>query len=142
MIPPDGEAHWNLDDVALLVTRTQRQVDNHEFTDALHSIDHAVWYAEEARRNVVAAMRAVGETWTTIGTVLDVSRQSAEQRFGDHVRRKLGTNETTDRQLAAPVPVDDGQEGTFTCPKCGRVQFILDGLHDAEADAEVCQACA
>jgi hypothetical protein len=100
MIPPDGEAHWNLDDVALLVTRTQRQVDNHEFTDALHSIDHAVWYAEEARRNVVAAMRAVGATWTTIGTVLDVSRQSAEQRFGDHVRRKLGTNETTEQQLA------------------------------------------
>lgn len=39
--------------------------------------------ASEDLRNAVAQARANGESWGTIGMVLGVSRQAAQQRFRD-----------------------------------------------------------
>lgn len=39
--------------------------------------------AEAELRAAVAAARAAGDSWAIIGAALDVSRQAAQQRFGD-----------------------------------------------------------
>jgi hypothetical protein len=39
--------------------------------------------ANHALRRAVADARAAGESWTVIGAALDISRQAAQQRFGD-----------------------------------------------------------
>jgi len=43
--------------------------------------------AEARLRSAVAEARAHGETWGMIGTILGVSRQAAQQRFGDADKR-------------------------------------------------------
>jgi tellurite resistance protein len=43
--------------------------------------------AEARLRAAVAEARANGETWSLIGMVLGVSRQAAQQRFGDADKR-------------------------------------------------------
>jgi hypothetical protein len=43
--------------------------------------------AEARLRSAVADARANGETWGMIGMVLGVSRQAAQQRFGDADKR-------------------------------------------------------
>lgn len=40
--------------------------------------------AEQALREAVRAARAAGDSWTVIGAALDISRQAAQQRFGQH----------------------------------------------------------
>lgn len=39
--------------------------------------------AENELRTAVGAARAAGDSWTVIGAALDVSRQAAQQRFGN-----------------------------------------------------------
>lgn len=43
----------------------------------------AVAAADAELRAAVRAAREAGESWTVIGAALDVSRQAAQQRFGD-----------------------------------------------------------
>ncbi len=38
--------------------------------------------AEQEMREAVRAARAAGDSWTVIGAALDISRQAAQQRFG------------------------------------------------------------
>jgi hypothetical protein len=40
--------------------------------------------AEQELREAVRAARAAGDSWTVIGAALDISRQAAQQRFGQH----------------------------------------------------------
>ena len=40
--------------------------------------------AEQEMREAVRAARAAGDSWTVIGAALDISRQAAQQRFGQH----------------------------------------------------------
>jgi hypothetical protein len=40
--------------------------------------------AEQELREAVRAAREAGDSWTVIGAALDVSRQAAQQRFGQH----------------------------------------------------------
>ena len=40
--------------------------------------------AERELREAVSAARAAGDSWTVIGAALDISRQAAQQRFGQH----------------------------------------------------------
>lgn len=39
--------------------------------------------AERDLRDAVRAARAAGDSWTVIGAALDISRQAAQQRFGE-----------------------------------------------------------
>ena len=39
--------------------------------------------AEQELREAVRAARAAGDSWTVIGAALDISRQAAQQRFGE-----------------------------------------------------------
>ncbi|NNM45234.1 hypothetical protein [Knoellia koreensis] len=39
--------------------------------------------AEQDLRDAVRAARAAGDSWTVIGAALDISRQAAQQRFGE-----------------------------------------------------------
>ncbi|WP_260439731.1 hypothetical protein [Humibacillus xanthopallidus] len=39
--------------------------------------------AEKELREAVRAARAAGDSWTVIGAALDISRQAAQQRFGE-----------------------------------------------------------
>ncbi|KRC91039.1 hypothetical protein ASE25_22085 [Terrabacter sp. Root85] len=39
--------------------------------------------AEQEMREAVRAARAAGDSWTVIGAALDISRQAAQQRFGE-----------------------------------------------------------
>lgn len=62
-------------------------VDELEWKDAgpLREIAKArteVDEADAALRDAVASAREAGMTWSSIGTVLRVSRQAAQQRFG------------------------------------------------------------
>lgn len=43
----------------------------------------AVADADTQLREAVRAARGAGESWTVIGAALDVSRQAAQQRFGN-----------------------------------------------------------
>ncbi len=40
--------------------------------------------AEQELRDAVSAARQAGDSWTVIGAALDITRQAAQQRFGDH----------------------------------------------------------
>lgn len=40
--------------------------------------------AEQELRDAVRAAREAGDSWTVIGAALDITRQAAQQRFGDH----------------------------------------------------------
>jgi hypothetical protein len=40
--------------------------------------------AERELRDAVRAARQAGDSWTVIGAALDITRQAAQQRFGDH----------------------------------------------------------
>ena len=40
--------------------------------------------AEQELRDAVHAAREAGDSWTVIGAALDITRQAAQQRFGDH----------------------------------------------------------
>ena len=40
--------------------------------------------AEHELREAVRAARAAGDSWTVIGAALDITRQAAQQRFGQH----------------------------------------------------------
>jgi hypothetical protein len=40
--------------------------------------------AEQELRDAVRAARQAGDSWTVIGAALDITRQAAQQRFGDH----------------------------------------------------------
>ena len=40
--------------------------------------------AEQELHEAVRAARAAGDSWTVIGAALDISRQAAQQRFGQH----------------------------------------------------------
>ena len=40
--------------------------------------------AEQELREAVRAARQAGDSWTLIGAALDITRQAAQQRFGDH----------------------------------------------------------
>ncbi len=42
--------------------------------------------AEDRLREVVADARAAGDSWTLIGAALGVTRQAAQQRFGDDAK--------------------------------------------------------
>ncbi len=39
--------------------------------------------AEQELRDAVRAARQTGDSWTVIGAALDITRQAAQQRFGD-----------------------------------------------------------
>jgi hypothetical protein len=39
--------------------------------------------AEQELRDAVHAAREAGDSWTVIGAALDITRQAAQQRFGD-----------------------------------------------------------
>ncbi len=39
--------------------------------------------AEQELRDAVKAARQAGDSWTVIGAALDISRQAAQQRFGN-----------------------------------------------------------
>ena len=39
--------------------------------------------AEQELREAVRTARAAGDSWTVIGAALDISRQAAQQRFGE-----------------------------------------------------------
>lgn len=39
--------------------------------------------AEQELREAVRGARASGDSWTVIGAALDISRQAAQQRFGE-----------------------------------------------------------
>ena len=41
-------------------------------------------HAEQELREAVRIARAAGDSWTVIGAALDISRQAAQQRFGQH----------------------------------------------------------
>ncbi len=45
---------------------------------------HQLADAEQELREAVRAARAAGDSWTVIGAALDISRQAAQQRFGQH----------------------------------------------------------
>ena len=40
--------------------------------------------AEQELRDAVHAARKAGDSWTVIGAALDITRQAAQQRFGEH----------------------------------------------------------
>ena len=40
--------------------------------------------AEQELHDAVRAARQAGDSWTVIGAALDITRQAAQQRFGDH----------------------------------------------------------
>ncbi|MDC5697275.1 hypothetical protein OO014_08395 [Intrasporangium calvum] len=40
--------------------------------------------AEQELRDAVRAARQAGDSWTVIGAALDITRQAAQQRFGEH----------------------------------------------------------
>ena len=40
--------------------------------------------AEQELRDAVHAARQAGDSWTVIGAALDITRQAAQQRFGEH----------------------------------------------------------
>lgn len=40
--------------------------------------------AEQELRDAVRDARQAGDSWTVIGAALDITRQAAQQRFGDH----------------------------------------------------------
>ena len=40
--------------------------------------------AEQELRDAVRAARQAGDSWTVIGAALDITRQAAQQRFGDY----------------------------------------------------------
>lgn len=40
--------------------------------------------AEQELRDAVRAARDAGDSWTVIGAALDITRQAAQQRFGDN----------------------------------------------------------
>lgn len=40
--------------------------------------------AEKELREAVRAAREAGDSWTVIGAALEISRQAAQQRFGEH----------------------------------------------------------
>lgn len=40
--------------------------------------------AEQELRDAVRAAREAGDSWTVIGAALDITRQAAQQRFGEH----------------------------------------------------------
>ena len=45
---------------------------------------HQLANAEQELHEAVRAARAAGDSWTVIGAALDISRQAAQQRFGQH----------------------------------------------------------
>ncbi len=45
---------------------------------------HQLADAEQELREAVRAARVAGDSWTVIGAALDISRQAAQQRFGQH----------------------------------------------------------
>ena len=45
---------------------------------------HQLAAAEQELRDAVHASREAGDSWTVIGAALDISRQAAQQRFGEH----------------------------------------------------------
>ena len=40
--------------------------------------------AEQELRDAVHAAREAGDSWAVIGAALDITRQAAQQRFGEH----------------------------------------------------------
>jgi hypothetical protein len=75
------------DDVAKAVLASVQIGDDHTFTVADHlALIAASAGAEEAARTIlrrsVAAARAGGASWASIGAELGMSRQAAQQRFG------------------------------------------------------------
>lgn len=128
--------------MALGAAETKRKLDQGQYAEALHAIDLANWWAGEARRHVVETMRDAGETWEAIGTVLDISRQAAEKRFGNKLRRTPSAVAVQVRPPAAPVPVLARESDTFTCHMCGKVQYLLDLVLDIPAGVQVCGDCA
>ncbi len=62
-------------------------VGSHPARDAAHfrrilAARRQVALAEQELHDAVAAARKAGDSWTLIGSALDISRQAAQQRFG------------------------------------------------------------
>jgi hypothetical protein len=64
-------------------------VAKHPARDAAHfrrilAARRQIALAEQELREAVDAAREAGDSWTSIGSALDISRQAAQQRFGHH----------------------------------------------------------
>jgi len=96
-----------LDRAALDPAVIESDVDSHLTTEQHLALIHASSDAEgEARailRQAVESARAGGVSWAAIGTELGMSRQAAQQRFGD----------TVPTDAAASVDASDGPEAEY-----------------------------
>jgi len=66
----------------------QLDVAAHPARDAAHfrriiAAQRNLAAAEQELRDAVRAAREAGDSWTVIGAALDISRQAAQQRFGN-----------------------------------------------------------
>lgn len=69
-----------LDTLVAIAEGVERADDVLDMLGALYLVEKA---AEQARRAVIAQARAEGHTWHEIGDVLAVTRQAAQQRYGE-----------------------------------------------------------
>lgn len=113
-----------------------------QYAEALRAMLLAQMSADLVSRQIVDAARVAGATWQDVGNVLGVTRQSAEQRFGNGVRRKARENVGPEHAASATTDVADPEPGTFTCHLCGKTQYVLDLVLDMRDGVKVCVDCA
>lgn len=90
-------------DPALLERLDDPEARGESGTDLVRATGVVADEAQELLRSAVAAARDTGASWATIGRVLGISRQAAQQRFGkDEDARNAPPSTASDGSAAAP----------------------------------------
>ena len=99
------DPNWNLYRVTRTLERITGLVDQDDLADALLTIPALRFAVDDLVVTLVAQLRARGESWATIGSLVGTTRQAAHERFGPHVEagRALQTPAATPA-AATPTP--------------------------------------
>lgn len=78
--------HRDIEKLLETIDLSTLEVDDPEDLRRIGRAKHALRDAEAELRAAVAASRATGRSWGLIGIVLGISKQAAQQRFGQTSR--------------------------------------------------------
>ncbi|WP_115726791.1 hypothetical protein [Actinomyces culturomici] len=91
-------------DPALLARLDDPEARGESGTDLVRATGVVADEAQELLRSAVAAARDTGASWATIGRVLGISRQAAQQRFGKEEDARSAPPSSGSGESDAPAP--------------------------------------